>query len=427
MHALPPLLPPYSSLCDQPKCAPAKSVTVRTQASSPVGVMSFVPSTKPRSNAELLTETSIRLSPVLDGLVNVEEQGAELSLTIKSLPGEGIRAMFDRLAVTVRESAATIVHLMVFGSVNASAAGKHAMERVLGKTDWPVTWVEGAACDGRPITGMQIFAVVGGEVRRVTLNGRIVGSVFENGPARHCQLGGLGPNETSGSPATQTRQTLENLEAALAQAGFSLADTVRTWFYLDDLLSWYGEFNQARTQAYARTRFRSGALPASTGVAGRNPAGAALVVGAWAVQPIHPSTRVEEIASPLQCPASAYGSSFSRAMEITSAAGRRLFISGTASLAPDGRTLGKGDARAQVGLTMEVVEAILRSRGFTFADLTRATAYFKLRSDVRAFRAWCGARDLHSLPVLAIHCDICRDDLLFELEADAWSSRQAVV
>ena len=358
--------------------------------------------------------------------MNAETQGAEFSFTIESLPGEGISAMFDRLAVALREFGATIVHLMVFGSVNASAAGTQALERVWGKTDWPVTWVEGAACDDRPITGMQVFAVVGGEVRRVTLNGRVVGSVFEDGAARHCQLGGLGPKETSAAPATQARQTLENLEAALAQAGFSLADTVRTWFYLDDLLSWYDEFNQARTQMYARTRFRSGALPASTGVAGRNPTGAALTVGAWAVQPIHPSTRVAEVASPLQCPAPAYGSSFSRAMEITSATGRRLLISGTASLAPDGRTIAQGDARQQVALTMEVVEAILRSRGFTFVDLTRATAYFKHRSDVRAFRAWCGARGLRSLPVLAIHCDICRNDLLFELEADAWSSKQAV-
>ncbi len=388
--------------------------------------MSNIPTTEPCSDAELQTETPVRLSPVLDGLVNAEAQGAECSFTVKPLPGEGISAMFDRLAVALREFDATIAHLMVFGSVSASAAGTQAMERVWGKTDWPVTWVEGAACDGRPITGLQVFAVVGGEVRRVTLNGRVVGSVFEDGATRHCQLGGLGPKETSASPATQARQTLENLEVALAQAGFSLADTVRTWFYLDDLLSWYGEFNQARTQTYARTRFRSGALPASTGVAGRNPAGAALTVGAWAVQPIHPSTRVEEVASPLQCPAPAYGSSFSRAMEIISAAGRRLFISGTASLAPDGRTIAQGDARQQVALTMGVVEAILRSRGFTFGDLTRATAYFKHRSDVRVFQAWCGAYDLRSLPVLAIHCDICRDDLLFELEADAWSSKQAV-
>ena len=106
-------------------------------------------------------------------------------------------------------------------------------------------------------------------------------------------------------------------------------------------------------------------------------------------------------------------------MEISSPLGRRLFISGTASIAPGGETLWPGDAPRQVAQTMQVVEAILRSRGFGFSDLTRATAYFKRRADARVFTEWCAARDLLSLPVVPACCDVCRDDLLFEFEADA--------
>jgi len=153
----------------------------------------------------------------------------------------------------------------------------------------------------------------------------------------------------------------------------------------------------------------------------RNPAGAALTAGAWAMQPLTRCAHAQEIASPLQCPAPEYGSSFSRAMELSSASGRRLLISGTASIAHGGDTLWPGTARQQVAQTMQVVEAILRSRGFGFSDLTRATAYFKHRGDVQAFREWCAARAGRSLPVALVECDICREDLLFELEADAWS------
>jgi hypothetical protein len=32
------------------------------------------------------------------------------------------------------------------------------------------------------------------------------------------------------------------------------------------------------------------------------------------------------------------------------------------------------------------------------------------------------AHGLPTLPVTVVECDICRNDLLFELEADAWSS-----
>jgi enamine deaminase RidA (YjgF/YER057c/UK114 family) len=249
-----------------------------------------------------------------------------------------------------------------------------------------------------------------------------VGSVFNNGAARHCLLGGLGPVQKVSARGEQTKETLGNLAGALAQGGFSLADMVRTWFFLEDILSWYDEFNHARTQIYSGVKFRAGSLPASTGVGAKNPAGAALAVGAWAMQPLKPSARAEEIVSPLQCPPPAYGSSFSRAMELSSATGRRLLISGTASIAPGGETLWPGAACQQVAQTMQVVEAILRSRGLGISDLTRATAYFKHRADVQAFTEWCAARGLRSQPVALVQCDLCRDDLLFELEADAWSS-----
>ena len=106
-------------------------------------------------------------------------------------------------------------------------------------------------------------------------------------------------------------------------------------------------------------------------------------------------------------------------MEISSPAGRQLLISGTASIAPGGKTLWQDDVRKQVELTMAVVEAILRSRGFTWADLTRATAYFKHRDDAGVFADWCREQGLNSLPVVAAQCAVCREDLLFELEADA--------
>jgi enamine deaminase RidA (YjgF/YER057c/UK114 family) len=109
-------------------------------------------------------------------------------------------------------------------------------------------------------------------------------------------------------------------------------------------------------------------------------------------------------------------------MEISSPRGRRLLISGTAGIAPDGRTLWQGNLHRQMGLTLEVVEAILASRGFAMSDITRATAYFKHRADIPEFASWRAARGLPSLPVIPAHCGICRDDLLFELEADAWKA-----
>jgi enamine deaminase RidA (YjgF/YER057c/UK114 family) len=329
--------------------------------------------------------------------------------------------LFGRLAATLKELDATIAALIIFGSTRASAAATEGMRRVFGAVDWPVTWVEGVACDGGAIAGIQVFAFAGDGLRRIVLDGRVVGSVFEDDSARHCVLGGLGPVRQGLKRSAQTSVTFQRMSEALGQAGLSLADVVRTWFYLDDLLAWYGEFNEVRNLLYAGIDFRSGSSPASTGISGGNPAGTALVAGAWAVRPLNASTRIEEVASPLQCPAPAYGSAFSRAMEMISKNGRRLWISGTASVAPGGQTLWPGDLAKQIDLTLDVVDAILRSRGFEFADLTRATAYFKNPADAARLSEACAARRLRPLPLVSTGCGICRPDLLFELEADAWT------
>ena len=80
------------------------------------------------------------------------------------------------------------------------------------------------------------------------------------------------------------------------------------------------------------------------------------------------------------------------------------------------------DVYNQVELTMAVVEAILSSRGFGFADLVRAAAYFRHPKDVGAIAEWRRAYELPAFPVVSAQCDVCRDDLLFELEAEAVSA-----
>jgi enamine deaminase RidA (YjgF/YER057c/UK114 family) len=345
-------------------------------------------------------------------------RGRLVSCTVEPQAGESLPSLCERLAVQLRAASATPLHLLAFGDCRASAAVTTALVRAGGWLDCPTTWVEGKACGGAPVAGLQVQAFTGA-VERVLVDGRPVGSVFTDGGARQCVVGGLGPDDQSASRAEQTANTLGNLQSALAQAGFELDEVVRTWFYLDDILSWYNDFNRVRTGIYSGVKFRTGSLPASTGIGARNPAGAALTLAAWAYRPLAATAYAQEVASPLQCPAPAYGSAFSRAMEMATNGGRQLFISGTASIAPGGKTLWENNVRKQVELTMEVVLAILGSRGFTLNDLSRATAYFRRAADAPVFAQWLAARKLTRLPVVATEAHVCRDDLLFELEAEA--------
>ena len=343
----------------------------------------------------------------------------EMHLTLVPKEAETLEALIGRLAEFLKSHHLTVLRQFVFGSVAAYPRALRVLRRMLGEVDWPITWVEGGGCSGSPIGGIQIHAVAGAHVRTLAQNGRIVGRIFDDGQAQHCVLGDLGPTRPALSATDQVRETFENLEAALAVAGMNFKDMARTWLFLDDILSWYGPFNAVRNEFFARNELRPGSFPASTGVSGKNPRGTALVAGAWAVRPHQPAAHLRIVPSPKQCPAPAYGSAFSRAVEIGSPQHRIVLVSGTASIAPDGRTLHVRDIRRQIDLTMEVVSAILMSRSCGFADVIRATAYFKSPADAPLFREWCARNGLEEMPVVSAHCDICRDDLLFEIELDA--------
>ena len=80
--------------------------------------------------------------------------GSEFSLTVTPLANEAVIEMFRRLSISLKKLDATVTKLIVFGATSACAAGTEAMRRVFGKSDWPVTWVEGASCYDQPIAGI---------------------------------------------------------------------------------------------------------------------------------------------------------------------------------------------------------------------------------------------------------------------------------
>lgn len=343
----------------------------------------------------------------------------ESVVTVVPRTGEPLAGMFRRLAEDLAARAAVPTAMMLYGRIAAHAEILRAMREALGETAWPVTWIEGAGCDGAALAGVQVFAVSGRPVTRVRLGGRVVASVFEDAGAQHCLVGGVAPVAVTLPPAAQAQQAFSHLETALDMAGFALADVVRTWFFNDDILGWYAAFNQVRSAHYAGVKWRTGSLPASTGIGARNPAGGALVVGARALRSADGAVRATEVGSPLQCPAPAYGSAFARAMELKLDGGRQLLVSGTASIDPDGRTAWAGDPVRQVGRTLEVIGAILQARAMGFGDVTRATAYYRDAADRRHFDRWLADHGWQAMPVVHTQSVVCRDDLLFELELDA--------
>ncbi len=345
--------------------------------------------------------------------------GEELFLTSAPVAGEGPAAVLARAAQFVRANGFEVISQDVLGLRNRDGSATQMLAEAFGDVSWPVTWIEPGDNERQDMFGTQIWAVSGTRVKRLERNGRVTGSVIENDAVEYLRLGGVVPESGTDAQGQQARNVLEQMESQFRSLGLSFRDVARTWFYADRILAWYGDFNKVRTTFFEERNVFNGLMPASTGIGAANESGRALVAGAIAMRPKLPETKCIAIDSPLQGPAAAYGSSFSRAVEIVEPGLRRLLISGTASIDPDGKTVHLDDIDAQIKLTMDVVYAILESRGMGWDDVSRAIAYFKTSRDYPAYEAYAAKNGLESLPVVSICADVCRDDLLFEIEVDA--------
>lgn len=351
-----------------------------------------------------------------------EPRPIDLVLSEMAASGDSPSTLFARLAARLAAERVQVTAMMIFSAEAARADVGRAMADAFTNPDWPVAWIESA--QGSGVAGVQVFGVRDTVVTRVRLGGVVVASTYVLGAARYCFIGGMHPSGVDRDPGDQLDEVLENAEAILKAAGFEFSDVARTWFYNRDILAWYTAFNARRTAKYERVRWRSGALPASTAVGAGNPHRAALSFSALAVRPasepeLLADLTVAAVGSPKQGPATAYGSSFSRAVVVGNCGRRRLYVSGTASIHPDGTTAHVDKPHEQIALTMEVVRSLLDCHGLGFGDVRRATAYFKERSVIPWFASWCADNDWRGTPVVPVVADVCRPELLFEIEVDA--------
>jgi len=284
-------------------------------------------------------------------------------------------------------------------------------------TSVPQLWLCGGTGGLPPV--YQRFVVGGVEPRLIRRHGCTVGVAYHDEYAEYCLLTGVLPHDLSASREAQTTAVFEGIEDALGDAGMTFANVARTWLYMDKILEWYEPFNRARDAFFRSRKVYDGLVPASTGIGSANLCGSAITACAIAVKPkVRGAVTVEAVPSPLQCAALEYGSSFSRAVEIGTPEYRTLMVSGTASIEPGGATAHVGDVKKQIQLTMEVVEAILTSRGMGWKDATRAVMYLKKAAYMEVWQAWLKAHALESMPLITIEADVCRDDLLVEIEVD---------
>lgn len=283
----------------------------------------------------------------------------------------------------------------------------------------PLVWISQPDKATIPALSFQVHAIAGAQLSPIFLEDVKIGCHYQDRNAQYFLLNALANPALRASDAATF--VFDSMQACLRSAGTDFSKCVRTWLFARDILSWYGQLNAARDSFLRKHDVFSKLVPASTGVGVSNPFGSALTAELLAVHPINGQVQIRKIASPLQCEALDYRSSFSRAVQIQSADYRRMFVSGTASISPDGKTAHLGNCTKQIALTMEVVERLIQNGGMGWADSVQAIAYFKNSADFGLFDTYCRSTGLQ-LPHIKIEADICRDDLLFELEINLLAS-----
>lgn len=358
------------------------------------------------------------------------ESGAVTEIYISATPTADAPAekqaeeIFSGIRDILRSKKAHILQERLFTVRNATETVRTFRSKVFGDIDDGVTpsFLLGRRGAAGPLAGVQVHAIIGDRPQTINLDGVLCGRIFRTPERSFLTLSGISAKGVRERPR-QARAMLEKAQTALKQFGADFICVPRTWMWLGDILTWYNDFNKVRNQFFIeRGLIGKGSrqsMPASTGIGLALAGGGKCGMDLTAV--LAPADSIEFLAAVgrQQC-ALEYGSAFSRASRTVTPAGQTVYVSGTASIDAKGVTTSIGDIPGQIENTIENVRAVLKDMDCRDDDVVQVVAYCKTTEVEKVFN---GLRSRLAWPWITVICDICRDDLLFEIEAAAMPRR----
>lgn len=302
----------------------------------------------------------------------------------------------------------------------------HGLDRTM-----PVTWLQGTPLQGCAFVGLQIWGIAtkNGEACVTTVENAFTGRgrLWTGSGYRMLHLpsvcGSLLDGPLANGPSAQAQQMFTNVGLGLEAHGFRYTNVARTWIYVGRLLDWYDDLNRVRTAHYktAGIGVAGGpAFPASTGIQCWSDREECLV-DVLALKTDSPESVVAEPirCSPRQDQSFNYGSAFSRGMTFAIEGRRTVHISGTASINTAGASTHLGDAEGQSLETLMSIGAILEQQGGSLKNITSATLFCKNQNAWESWNRVTRLLQVPAFPKVCVLADVCRHDLLVEMEAVA--------
>lgn len=347
---------------------------------------------------------------------------------------ESIQSIYRELAESLQSQHAVLLSERIYASQSLLDSIQSIRESTLqncpGATCCVPTFVEGRPFDGPRFYGVHAMAVVPTEdhpLEPLTKGGKAGGLYYRGRDAQYVFLPDVArliPAAARQDRYAETYQSLQTADECLRQINWSFKDVRRTWFYLDEILSWYDVFNRARNDIFHSLGVMNGnpmsMVPASTGIWGRNARGHHCTLDLLAMRPTEGKPfAVRRIVNPKQNEATAYGSAFSRGMAVSLESAKYVFISGTASIDEAGVSVYRNDIERQIIRTLENVQTLLGVEHSELKDICQATAFVKHGEHLPIFHSIAKQMGLDTSGIVCLEADVCRDELLFELDAAA--------
>ncbi len=244
-----------------------------------------------------------------------------------------------------------------------------------------------------------------------------------------------------------TQAGFSRLIKELRHAGSGFEDVVRTWLYLGGITEAdgdsqrYMELNRARADYYQTVQFGQNwsrplscsHYPASTGI-GMN--GRGVLLTCLALQSHREDILIRALENPQQTPAYDYSQGyspqspkFSRAMALRVGKSLTTWVSGTASIVKS-ESCHCGDISKQTDQTIDNIAHLISTENLAthglgkpssgLESMAKLRVYIKNPEDYAACRSICEKR-LPAVPILYSIADVCRPELLVEIEGVAFT------
>jgi len=384
----------------------------------------------------------------------VLELGNLARLAVMVVPGsrgsfrQQAEELFAQLLCLVsrQATALTATTMMVFLRDGADEAECREIIR-LGFDDAPpvTTFVVQPPCCGAAL-GVELWALGGPGVTVKRFGPHVLEVESEGIRWIHC--GGIRGLAGRDGAYGEALSALRQLEQQLTHAGVGFDQVLRTWIYVNQITEGpagrqrYQELNRARTDFFDGLRLCAKnrapwapetIYPASTGIGTQ---GDSLIMICMGLDSDRSDVFLLPLENPQQTSAFDYQAKyspqspkFSRAMAVVQGHFVTTLVSGTASIV-DAKTCHPGDIVRQTEQTIDNIERLIAPENFArhglpgagaaLSHIAKLRVYVKRQEDYEKCREVCELR-LPRIPAIYLRADVCRPDLLVEIEAVAFS------